>query len=63
MFGADTKDLHLTIDSAADTFSGSFEDSTTHKTHSFAGMLLPKSRTGAGYFLSGGQSGSVNIGY
>jgi hypothetical protein len=63
MFGANTTNLHLAIDPAADTFFGSFEDSTTHKTYSFSGTLLPKSRTGAGFFLSGGQSGSVNIGY
>jgi hypothetical protein len=31
--------------------------------HAFTGVLLPKSRTGAGFFFSGGVSGSVNLGY
>jgi hypothetical protein len=63
MFGANTRNLHLAIDPAADTFFGSFKDPATQKVHSFSGMLLPESRTGAGFFLSGGQSGSVSIGY
>ena len=51
------------IDLLTDSFYGSLVDSTTHVTRDFAGVLLPENRTGAGYFLSNGLSGSVNISY
>lgn len=56
-------DVQITIDLLTDSFYGSLVDSTTHVTRDFAGVLLPENRTGAGYFLSNGLSGSVNISY
>jgi len=63
LFGGNATNVHLSILPGGDFFFGSFEDGTTHTMHAFTGVLLPKSRTGAGFFFSDGLSGSVNIGY
>jgi hypothetical protein len=63
LFGGNATNVHLSILPGGDLFFGSFEDGTTHAMHAFTGVLLPKSRTGAGFFFSGGVSGSVNLGY
>ncbi len=55
--------VQLFLVPVANVFYGSFVDSTTHAPRDFSGVLLPDSRTGAGYFISNGQSGSVNISY
>ncbi len=55
--------VHLTLRRSEDIFFGSFEDTTTQLRHPFAGVLLPKSRTGAGIFFSEGLSGTVTIQY
>ena len=55
--------VRLMLVPIGDGFTGSFEDPVTSKSDSFLGVLLPKSRTGAGLFISDGQSGSVNIQY
>jgi hypothetical protein len=58
-----TPTVRLSIEPIGDYFRGSFEDPVTDKMDSFFGVLLPKSRTGAGFFFSDGLSGSVNIQY
>jgi hypothetical protein len=63
IFGGNASQIHLSIAPMADVFFGSFEDATTHSMRSFTGILRPKSRTGAGLFLSDGLSGSVDIEY
>lgn len=60
--GYDDK-VGLTISRSKDTFFGSFEDPTTHLRHQFDGVILPKTRTGAGIFFSQGLSGTVTIKY
>jgi hypothetical protein len=55
--------IHMTVVPIADVFFGSFLDSTTNKMRPFTGVLLPKSRTAAGLFFSGGLSGSVSLEY
>jgi WD40 repeat protein len=42
-------------------FSGSFVDPNSNKLATFFGALFPDSNVGEGYFLSGGQSGSIVI--
>jgi len=53
----------LVLGPIGDAFSGSFKDPVTNKMDPFVGVLLPKSRTGAGLFLSDGLSGAVEIQY
>jgi hypothetical protein len=55
--------VQLFLVPTANVFYGSFVDSTTHAARDFAGVLLTDGRSGAGYFISNGQSGSVNISY
>jgi hypothetical protein len=62
-FGGEARNLRLAIRPGTDSFLGSFKDSTTGAMRSFTGVILPKSRSGAGYFFAGGLSGSVNIEY
>ena len=55
--------VHLTISRFNNTFYGTFADPTTHLSHPFSGVLLTKSRTGAGLFFSESLSGTVAIQY
>lgn len=58
-----TAALSLSILPVNDYFFGTFTDSTTNKRSLFGGVLLPKSRTGEGFFISQGLSGAVDIQY
>jgi hypothetical protein len=58
-----TANVRLMVGAIGDAFMGSFKDPVTNKMDPFVGVLLPKSRTGAGLFFSDGLSGSVNINY
>jgi hypothetical protein len=61
--GSGNGPLILSLAPIGDAFSGIFLDPWTDKWATFSGILLPKSRTGAGMFFSDGRSGSVNIQY
>ena len=60
--GASDK-VHLTISRTKNTFFGSFVDTKTNLRRPFAGVILTKSRTGAGLFFSEGSSGTVMFNY
>jgi hypothetical protein len=58
-----TSDILLRIHPESAFFSGFFTDSVTGQRYPFAGILQPKSRSGAGIIVSGGLTGSVSIYY
>lgn len=53
----DTNRFKLSIKAKTGLFSGSFIDPSTAKSTTFNGALLQKQNDGAGFFLSGGQTG------
>jgi hypothetical protein len=55
--------VHLVIDRRRNEFHGGFLDSAARETREFKGVLLTKSRSGAGLFVSQGLSGTVTIQY
>ncbi len=63
LYYGDADTVHLVLARSRDRFYGHFEDPTTHLRHTFDGVLLVKSRTGAGLFVSQGLGGTVSIQY
>jgi len=63
LYGGSTAAVRLALYPRSDLFFGSFEDRRAHVRRSFVGVISPGSRTGAGFFLSGGLSGTVQIAY
>ncbi len=55
--------VKLSIDSAGNTFHGVFQDPFFPAKREFNGVLLPKSRTGAGLFKANGLTDTVTIRY
>jgi len=55
--------VFLDIDRTRNTLGGNFVNPVTHERRSFRGVLLAKSRAGAGLFFGGGLSGTVEISY
>jgi hypothetical protein len=63
MLAGSGANVQLAVSPGTDVFYGAFEDTTSKKWQTFTGVLLPKSRTGAGYYLERGTSGAVSIRY
>jgi len=63
IYNGNDNNIHLTVYPGTDVFFGDILDGATSTWRPFAGTLMPKSRSGAGLFLSNGLSGAVSIQY
>lgn len=61
--GGSADGVHLIIERSQNRFRGEFENPVTHELTEIRGVLLTKSRSGAGLFVSHGVSGTVTIQY